>query len=64
MKYLILAFVFLVVLVQSFNVHADTCTHDLEVLCIDDINKGNHQHNISLHALRKSRLGEGQRCPN
>jgi hypothetical protein len=37
MKLLTLAFVLFFAVVLS---NAATCTHDLEVLCIDDINKG------------------------
>lgn len=39
MKVLVFIFALFIALVQCYNVQA-TCTHDLEVLCIDDINKG------------------------
>lgn len=42
---------------------AESCTHDLEVLCIDDINKGIQLANVSLPSVRPSREGEGKGRP-
>ncbi len=43
MKLIVFAFVLLFAFVQSFSVKA-SCTQDLEVKCVDDINKGTAFH--------------------
>jgi hypothetical protein len=61
MKFLIIACVFLIVLVQSYNIPTATHTYDLEVLCFDNINKDIHLYNTNLYDLRLSHQGERQR---
>lgn len=63
MKFLLIAIALLFTVALGFSVPTATCTHDLEVLCIDDINKGIQHVLCSLPHLRPGRQGKGKGRP-